>query len=273
MYISPITEFRIDYARLTHTYAGLSYTRSKSYRSLTLSDCSLPLHSHSETVKEDDPPCNTTESEQTFLLKAEHKVAQEYMPVEIYEVPDDGVDWDQILQENRWKLWENRPIVSDPDTLPQQPGLTLSPNLLFPIRVSDTTNKQDLFENPHPQAPKTYTEAMKRGDNSVWREVMEIELRAMQDLDVWEVVPRKHAPPGVKPLPWKWVYTYKENGAAKARLVVIGSLDLEKYDPAETFLPVAPPYTIRWFFTFAHRNSYEIRQIDVKTTFLHSPIN
>ncbi len=235
-----------------------------SYRSLTLSDCSLPLHSYSETGQEDDPSYNTTESEQTFLLKAEHNIAPEYMPVEIYEVPDDGVDWDQILQENRRKVWENRPIVSDPDTIPQQPGVTLSPNLLFPIRVPDTVNKQDLFENPHPQAPKTFTEAMKRGDKSVWREVI---------LDVWDVVPRKEAPPGVRPLPWKWVYTYKENGAAKARLVVIGSLDPEKYDPEETFSPVAPPYTIRWFFAFAHRNNYEIRQIDVKTAFLHSPIN
>ncbi len=164
-------------------------------------------------------------------------------------------------------------MVSDPLTVPEQRDDNASPTYLFSVRIPDKANKQDLFQTPHPQAPKTYAEAIKRDDRTVWEEVMKIELQAMQNLDVWEVVPRTRAPIKVKPLPWKWVYTYKENGAAKARLVVVGSLDPEKYDPAETFSPVAPPYTIRWFFAHAHRHKYDIRQIDVKTAFLHSPMS
>ncbi len=86
-------------------------------------------------------------------------------------------------------------------------------------------------------------------------------------------VPRSQALREIKPLPWKWVYTHKDNGAAKARLVVIWPLDPEKYDTSETFSPVAPPYIIRWFFAFSHCHKFHIRQLDVKTAFLHSPIN
>ncbi len=194
-------------------------------------------------------------------------------PISIDDAPDDGIDWDEIAQQKRRLQWENRPIVSQPETLQEQSGLDKSPTYLFPVRIPDKANKQDLFLNPHSQAPKTYAEAMKRGDSSVWKDVMETELKAMQDLQVWEVVPRSQAPLNVKPIPWKWVYTYKDNGAAKARLVVVGSLDPQKYDASETFSPVAPPYTIRWFFAFAHRHAYHICQINVKTAFLHSPIN
>ncbi len=99
-----------------------------------------------------------------------------------------------------------------------------SPTYLFSVQIPDKANKQYLFQNPHSQAPKMYAEAVKREDSTVWMEVMEIELTAMQDLDVWEVTPRSRAPLNIKPMSWKWVYTYKENGAVKARLVVVGSL-------------------------------------------------
>ncbi len=52
------------------------------------------------------------------------------------------------------------------------------------------------------------------------------------------------------------------------------ALDPKKCDALETFSLVAPsPHKIRWFFAFAHRRGYDIRRIDVKTVFLHSPIN
>ncbi len=247
-----------------------------SYRSLDLSDCSIPLKSQ-DTPTQGHAAVKNRElstTQDVYLLNEEKTRRNRFSPpVSIEDEDDDKTDWEAISQDKRRKQWENRAIVSFPTTVPQQQGVDSSPTYLFPIRIPDKANKQDLFQHPHPQAPKTYTEAIRRGDNTVWREVMDKELRAMQELDVWEVVPRVQVPKGTRPMPWKWVYTYKDGGAAKARLVVIGSLDPEKYDASETFSPVAPPYTIRWFFALAHRNKYEIRQIDVKTAFLHSPIN
>ncbi len=129
-------------------------------------------------------------------------------PVSIEDAPDDRIDWDKKSEQKRRQAWESRPMVSNPEIILQQPGINTSPMYLFPICIPDKANKQDQFQNPHPQAPKMYMEAMRHGDSQVWKEVTAIELDVMQQLGVWEVVPRSQAPLAVKPLPWKWVYTY-----------------------------------------------------------------
>ncbi len=140
------------------------------------------------------------------------------------------------------------------------------------MRIPDVINKHDLFEHPHPDAPKTVTEALKRSDAELWRGAMNEELKSMEEFAVWEEVSRSTLPVGTKLLPWKWVFTYKEQMKPKARLVIVGSLDAEKYDIAETFSPVAPPYVIRWFLAYTHKHNYDVSQIDIKTAFLHSEL-
>ncbi len=65
---------------------------------------------------------------------------------------------------------------------------------------------------------------------AVWKTVMDDELQSMKELQVWEEIDRASVPPNTKLLPWKWVFTYKEQLKPKARLVIVGSLDTEKYD-------------------------------------------
>ncbi len=141
---------------------------------------------------------------------------------------------------------------------------------LFTLRMPDPANKQDIFEHPHPQAPKSYTEAVRRSDQQLWKTAMEDEIKSMQEFGVWSPVPRRDVPTGVNLLPWKWVFTYKENMKPKARLVIIGSSDRQKYTIEQTFSPVPPPYVIRWFLAYAHHHNFTLYQIDIKTAFLHS---
>ncbi len=141
---------------------------------------------------------------------------------------------------------------------------------LFTLRIPDPTNKQDIFEHPHPQAPKSFTEIQKRPDGQQWKAAMEDEIRSMEDFGVWSPVTKDKVPRGTNLLPWKWVYTYKENMKPKARLVIIGSSDRQKYTIDQTFSPVPPPYVIRWFFAYAHYHELTLYQIDIKTAFLHS---
>ncbi len=141
---------------------------------------------------------------------------------------------------------------------------------LFTLRIPDLANKQDIFEHPHPQAPKSFAEVEKRPDRQQWKTAMDDEIRSMEEFGVWSPVPKAHVPKGTNLLPWKWVYTYKENMKPKARLVIIGSSDRQKYTVDQTFSPVPPPYVIRWFFAYAHYHKSTLYQIDIKTAFLHS---
>ncbi len=141
---------------------------------------------------------------------------------------------------------------------------------LFTLRIPDPTNKQDIFEHPHPQAPKSFTEVQRRPDSQQWKTAMDDEIRSMEEFGVWSPVTKNDVPRGTNLLPWKWVYTYKENMKPKARLVIIGSSDRQKYSIDQTFSPVPPPYVIRWFFAYAHYHELTLYQIDIKTAFLHS---
>ncbi len=166
-----------------------------SYQSIDLSDCSLPQLEPDNDLDQ-GLTSNTQQGlregtasmeERTYVLYGDQVTYTDtYQPVTVEDAPEDGVDWDIKAQQKRRQIWENREMTYCLETIPQQLGIHTSPTYLFPIRIPDKINKQDLFQNPHPKAPKTYTEAVRWEDSSVWREVMQIEVRAMQELDVWE---------------------------------------------------------------------------------------
>ncbi len=149
---------------------------------------------------------------------------------------------------------------------------TPASQFLFPLRIPESVNKHDWFDNPHPNAPKTYTEAINRADKREWMAAMSEEIRSMEDFQVWTKVPKSVVPKGTRLLPWKWVYTLKQNVKPKARLVIIGSSDPIQYPIEQTFSPVPPPYVIRWFLAYAHFHKLHMYQIDIKTAFLHSEL-
>ena len=48
-------------------------------------------------------------------------------------------------------------------------------------------------------------------DADLWREAAEKEIKSLQDLNVYKVVPRSKVPPGQKGIGTKWVFKVKAN--------------------------------------------------------------
>ncbi len=140
------------------------------------------------------------------------------------------------------------------------------------LRIPDRVNKQDEFTTPHPEAPKSYTQMLKRKDCDKWIQATQQEIQAMTDLGVWEVVKKTEVPRGYRLLPWSWVFTIKNNEVPKARLVVVGSRDENNYQSSETYSPVPSLSVVRWFFAAALQHNLRLQQLDVKTAFLNSPL-
>lgn len=104
---------------------------------------------------------------------------------------------------------------------------------------------------------------------------MQAELKAMEDMGVWEVVPR---PENTNVISSKWVYKLKRdaNGEIsrfKARLVARGFTQVFGTDYLDTYAPVTRLETIRLLFALAVENDWEIRQIDVKTAYLNGDLD
>nr|GEX60310.1 hypothetical protein [Tanacetum cinerariifolium] len=90
--------------------------------------------------------------------------------------------------------------------------------------------------------PKNIKEAM---DDSAWIESMQEELHQFDRLDVWELVDR----------PLSKGYAQKEG------------VDFE-----ESFAPVSRLEDVRLFIAYAAHKSFNVYQMDVKTTFLYGPL-
>lgn len=118
--------------------------------------------------------------------------------------------------------------------------------------------------------PLTYKEATSKENFDLWDEPIQSELKSMSDHNVWEIVERK---PGMNVIPLMWKFTIKDDNRRKARLVAVGCCDKEKYDAEDSAAPTPSKATVRWLLTLAQKNNWDIRQLDVKTAFLHGPID
>nr|GEZ63179.1 Gag-Pol polyprotein [Tanacetum cinerariifolium] len=119
--------------------------------------------------------------------------------------------------------------------------------------------------------PKTIKEAM---TDFAWIESMQEELHQFDRLDVWELVDR---PLCKNVINMKWIWKNKrdeENTVIrnKSRLVAKGYAQKEGVDFEESFAPVARLEVVRLFIEYAAHKSLTVYQMDVKTTFLYSPL-
>ena len=59
-------------------------------------------------------------------------------------------------------------------------------------------------------------------DADLWREAAEMEIKSLQDINVYKLVLWSTVPPGQKVIGTKWVSNVKANQTYKARLVAKG---------------------------------------------------
>ena len=122
--------------------------------------------------------------------------------------------------------------------------------------------------------PKTVYEAKQGDDWDQWHRAMKEEVKAFQDNETSNQV---RPPTDRDVIPVKWVYKLKLGPTGqidkyKARYLAKCFNQVEGLDYFETFAPNCKPETFRILLQISVKQGYVMHQFDVKTAFLHSPI-
>lgn len=134
------------------------------------------------------------------------------------------------------------------------------------------------FRGPHrsqlPAAPRYWSELKGHQYEKEFREAADREVAALLRKDVWDVVDQSETK-GSKPLPLKWVFSYKfdEDGYLikfKARLCVRG--DLQDEPVLDKRAITLAGRSFRVMMAVAARFNLEIKQFDISNAFLNSDL-
>ena len=124
----------------------------------------------------------------------------------------------------------------------------------------------------HVNTPATFKEAMSCPEASQWKQAMDNEFESLQSNDTFI---ETELPSNKSLVGGKWVYNLKGNPDSptfKARFVAKGFSQVEGIDYHETFSPTARMETVRTLIQVAAHRDLDLQQMDVKTAFLHAPI-
>jgi hypothetical protein len=121
----------------------------------------------------------------------------------------------------------------------------------------------------------TLEEAINGPDAQQWLAAIADEHRSLLAYETWVV---DKVPPGVRPIPVKWVLKAKRDATGaierhKARLVAKGFRQREGIDYDETFAPTSRYTTLRLLLAHAAQADLELGQVDIKTAFLYGEID
>lgn len=128
-----------------------------------------------------------------------------------------------------------------------------------------------LNDNVSDMEPKTKDEAMKMANKTKWAVSMMDEIISLLENNVFNIVkmPRER-----KKVASRGVYALKRNSRGllhrhKARLVARGYSQIHGIDYDEVYEPVVKFATLRFLLTHVAMNDMKLKQVDVKTGFLH----
>lgn len=212
-----------------------------------------------------------------------------------YEGPDDNGDSDDDDSNRGDTPGGDTPSPDDDSNPPDTPpasgagsGSTSPPPAPMPAtRVSSRTNRglpATRFDEEYGATasaaevtitePETLAEALKSDYATFWKEAADEEYKSLLANDTWTL---ETPPPGVKPIPVKWIFKVKKDATGmferfKARLVVKGFKQREGVDYNEVFAPVSKYTTVRTLLAKAAAEDLEVQQIDIKTAFLHGEL-
>ena len=108
--------------------------------------------------------------------------------------------------------------------------------------------------------PNTFKEAMGLPQAQQWKDVSQKEMKSLQDLNVYTLVPRSDFPPGKQVIGTKWVYKVKPDNAFKARLVAQGCNQVSGKDCGSTFSPVCRLQSIRMVLAITAEQDWEVNR-------------
>jgi hypothetical protein len=122
-----------------------------------------------------------------------------------------------------------------------------------------------------PPTPKNVREAITGRYAKYFLRAMLVEIESLKDKGVWD---ESLPPPGLNVIHSKWVYDYKVDAAGfierfKARLVAVGSSQVENRDYTTTHSPVVKLKAIRILLAISALFGIDIEQIDVETAYLY----
>lgn len=126
--------------------------------------------------------------------------------------------------------------------------------------------------------PKNYADIANWGDmQDLWYASYNKELSSIKEMQVFEEIAEKDVPVGARILTSKLHFAnkYGPDGAItdrKTRLCAHGYKQVEGLDFTETTAPTAAANSTRMFFAEAAYRDLHVHQMDVKTAFLHAPL-
>ena len=140
-----------------------------------------------------------------------------------------------------------------------------------------TGRKRNLAGSAHMaiiNEPATLEEALASEQAEFWQQAANDEMASLLANETWTLEP---LPPGVTPIPVKWVFKVKRDATGnveryKARLVAKGFRQREGIDYEEVFAPVSKYTTLRTLLAMAAARDLEIHQLDIKTAFLNGEL-
>lgn len=122
--------------------------------------------------------------------------------------------------------------------------------------------------------PRSYADAISSPQQLEWTKAMEDELASLQEMGTWTLVPRET---NMKVVKSKWVFRIKRGPTGKidkfkARVVAVGCSQVQGVDYFETFSPVVKLTSLRILLALANEEGLFMRQLDVKTAYLHGKL-
>ncbi|KAJ3558222.1 hypothetical protein NP233_g11548 [Leucocoprinus birnbaumii] len=125
-----------------------------------------------------------------------------------------------------------------------------------------------------PNDPKSIEEALGCPDGDKWKAAIEEELSSLRDHGVYVLVPRSSVPNGCKVMSSKWVLVSKRDeldiiARWKARLVARGFEQVFGLDFTDTTSSTTRLESLWILLHLAAINSWDIRQLDIKTAYLY----
>lgn len=181
--------------------------------------------------------------------------------VTIYQDSSSPDDINRKREEEKGANTEGNQNPSEDSSRPQRTRST--PQYLSDFELYNTYCMLSTSE----EIPSTYEAASQTPE---WKEAINKELEAHKKMCTWTA---KEAPEGDVPISTKWVFTVKEDGTKKARLVARGFQEYTQGDKSFNYSPVCRIDTVRILLSFACQNNWKIKQVDVPTAFLNGVID